>query len=80
MIQRRMLKMSIMKMKKVRELQDKDLDEKLREMKMELSKDRGASEVGTVKNPGRIREVRRVISRMMTEKRSREMKRGEKKE
>ncbi|MBI3190554.1 50S ribosomal protein L29 [archaeon] len=72
--------MAILKMKKVRELQEKDLNEKLREMKMELSKDRGASEVGTVKNPGRIKEIRRTISRMMTEKRSRELKRGEKKE
>jgi large subunit ribosomal protein L29 len=58
--------MAILKMKKIREMNEKEIDEKLKELRMELIKDRGTSEVGgTVKNPGKIREIRRTIARIM---------------
>jgi len=60
--------MAILKMKKIRELGEKELEERLRELKLELSKEKAASEIGTVKNPGRIREIRRTIARILTSK------------
>lgn len=66
--------MAIVKMKNVREMNDKDLNDKLKELRLELSKDRASSEVGTVKNPGRIRELRCAVARILTEKRKREIK------
>ena len=61
--------MAILKMKKIRELSEKELEERMRELKLELSKERASSEIGTVKNPGRIREIRRTIARILTLKR-----------
>ena len=58
--------MAILKMKKIRETGEKELQDRLRELKLELSKDRASSEIGTVKNPGRIRELRRTIARIIT--------------
>lgn len=61
--------MAILKNKKARELGEKELDEKLAEMRLELSKERASSEIGgSVKNPGRIKEIRRTIARILTEK------------
>jgi large subunit ribosomal protein L29 len=60
--------MAILKAKKARELEMKELMEKLKEMRIELSKERASSEIGgSVKNPGRIREIRRTIARIKTE-------------
>ncbi len=67
--------MAILKMKKIREMSEKELDEKLKELKLELMKEKGFSEIGTVKNPGRIKEIKRTIARILTYKR---MKGGKK--
>lgn len=61
--------MAILKMKKIREMSKEERNERERELKLELSKERAASEIGTVKNPGRIREIRRTIARILTLKR-----------
>ncbi|MFH0832680.1 MAG: 50S ribosomal protein L29 [Candidatus Aenigmatarchaeota archaeon] len=58
--------MAILKMKKLREMNEKDNDEKLMELKLELSKERASSNVGTIKNPGRIKEIRKTIARILT--------------
>lgn len=58
--------MAILKMKKIRELSEKEVGERMRELKLELSKERASSAIGTVKNPGRIREIRRTIARLLT--------------
>ena len=59
--------MAILKSKKLREMNTKELDEKLKELKLELSKEIASSEVGgTVKNPGRIREIKKTIARILT--------------
>ena len=58
--------MAILKMRKIREMDEKELDERLKELRMELTKEKGASEVGgTVKNPGKIKEMRKTIARIM---------------
>jgi len=59
--------MAILKMRKARELGEKELSEKLKELCLELSKEMASSEIGgAVKNPGRIREIRRTIARIKT--------------
>ena len=58
----------------MREMTDKDMSEKLREFRLELSKEMGSSEIGTVKNPGRIKELRKTIARMLTETKTRGVK------
>ena len=54
------------KMKELRELSEDDLKKKVYDAKLELSKELGASEIGTVKNPGRIRSLRHDIARILT--------------
>jgi len=58
--------MAILKTKKAREMNEKEILDKLSELNLELSKERAASEIGTVKNPGRIRELRKTIARIKT--------------
>lgn len=58
--------MAIFKMKKLREMSNDELTNKLAELKLELSKELAASEIGTVKNPGRIKEIRKTIARIKT--------------
>ena len=59
--------MAILKSKKIRELNDKEADDRLRELQLELFKENGSKEIGgTVKNPGNIREMRRTIARIKT--------------
>lgn len=61
--------MAILKSKKIKEMGEKDVAEKLKELKLELSKEMASSEIGgSVKNPGRIREIRRTIARIKTAK------------
>ncbi|MBI4170930.1 MAG: 50S ribosomal protein L29 [Candidatus Aenigmarchaeota archaeon] len=69
--------MAILKMKKIRESGEKDIEDKKRELQLELAKERASSEIGgTVKNPGRLREIRRTIARIKTHDNE---KRGDKK-
>ena len=69
--------MAILKAKKVRELSEKELGERMRELRLEFSKEMASSEIGgSVKNPGRIREIRRTIARIKTDVRRRQMPAG----
>ena len=62
--------MSILKSKQIREMKPEDLDKKLSELKLELVKEMGNVKMGRpVKNPGKIRELRRTIARLKTIKR-----------
>lgn len=68
--------MAIIRMKKIREMTEKETEEKTGELMLEMSKERASAEIGgTVKNPGRIREIRRTIARIKTNK-SLKQKRG----
>lgn len=60
--------MAILKSKKIIEMGEKDMLERLKELRLELSKEMATSEIGgSVKNPGRIREIRRTIARIKTQ-------------
>lgn len=72
--------MAILKMKKIREMGGKEMDEKLAELKLELSKERAASDIGTAKSPGKIKELRKAIARILTAKGGVMMKQDKKKE
>lgn len=67
-----------MKLKEMKKLTAEQLAGQLREARLELAKERAASEIGTVKNPGRIRAIRQTIARIQTiqsiQKRSKETK------
>lgn len=58
-----------MKIKEIRNMKNEDLDKKLSELRLELSKELGSVKMGrAVKNPGKIKELRRSIARVMTVK------------
>jgi len=57
----------------IRELSDKELQEKVRELKEELFNLRFQMATGQLENPMRIREVRRSIARVKTVLREREL-------
>lgn len=64
--------MAILRVKDVKKLGKKELSEKLNELKLELAKERANIAIGaTVTSPGRIKEIRRGIARIETEKSSR---------
>ena len=48
-------------------MSEEEQAKRLRELKLELAKDKSNVAIGgTVKNPGRIREMRRAIARLNT--------------
>ena len=54
-------------MKDLRKLSDEELEKKLKELRLELLKERGNVEMGgNVKNPGRIKIIRRDIARILS--------------
>lgn len=59
--------MAIMKTKQIRETKGEDLDKRLNELKLELSKEMSNVKMGRpIKNAGRIREIRKTIARINT--------------
>ncbi|HLC39768.1 MAG TPA: 50S ribosomal protein L29 [archaeon] len=59
--------MAILKVKQIREMKPDDMAKKLFELKLELAKEHGSVKMGRpVKNPGKIRELRRAIARLNT--------------
>lgn len=60
--------MAIIKKKKIKEMSEKELEDKISELKLELSKEIGFAEIGTVKNPGRVGELKKTIARLHTAK------------
>jgi len=63
-----------MKIKEIRKLKPEDQGKRLKELKLELLKERGNIEMGgNIKNPGRIKIIRRDIARLLTLKNEREM-------
>lgn len=65
--------MIIMKIKEIRKLKLTDQEKRLKELKLELLKERGNIEMGgNIKNPGRIKIIRRDIARLLTLKNERE--------
>jgi len=60
--------MAIFRAKDVRELSDVEMQEQMEKIKLELIQHYGKfSAGGSTENPGRIKELRRTVARMMTE-------------
>ena len=67
--------MKKLKIKEIRKLNDEDREKRLNELKLELLKERGNIEMGgNVKNPGKIKVIRRNIARILTLKKEKEKK------
>ena len=60
--------------KEIRELTAAELDEKLKTVSVEYTKMKLNHAVSSIENPIQIRNIRRYIARLLTEKRSRELK------
>lgn len=59
--------MKKLRIKDLRKLNDEDLGKRLNELKLELLKERGNIEMGgNIKNPGKIKIIRRDIARILT--------------
>jgi len=59
--------MAIIKKSKIRELSDAEMQTKLFEFQKELNAERGMlSSGGRTSNPGKLRELRKSIARLMT--------------
>ena len=59
--------MAILKMKSIRELNEKDLRDRIEQMKTELSKLQTENAKGTLrKETGKIRKVKKEVARLMT--------------
>ena len=51
-----------------------ELQKRLSELRLELAKDKGQIAIGgAISNPGRLREMRRTIARILTELKKREV-------
>ncbi len=71
--------MAILKSKQIREMKIEELNKKLSELRLELLKEMGNVKMGRpVKNPGKIRELKRTIARILTIKKEK-MREGKKK-
>jgi len=59
--------MAILKVKEARGMSTEELNEKLQQLKTELASEKGATASGTrAENPGKIKEIRRTIARILT--------------
>jgi large subunit ribosomal protein L29 len=60
--------MAILRAKDVQQLSDVELQEQMVKIRMELIQHNGkVSAGGATENPGRIKELRKTVARMMTE-------------
>lgn len=67
--------MAFMRKKDIRKLEDKELEKKMNEMRLELAKQRASVKIGaSVTSPGRIRELRKTVARGLTIKKERSAK------
>jgi large subunit ribosomal protein L29 len=64
--------MAIIKKRKIKELSDKQLRARLTELRLDLAKERAQIAIGGAPtNPGRVRELRRTIAKLLTELKTR---------
>ena len=67
--------MAIIRKNELTQMNDKALEDKLKELKLELVKINAQRSVGTMpENPGKIKEIRKLIARIKTLKNIREGK------
>jgi len=59
--------MAILRIKDIRKMDDKELEKHIRNLNLELSKERANIHIGaSVSSPGRLREIRRTLARIKT--------------
>jgi large subunit ribosomal protein L29 len=59
--------MAIVRAKEIREMSDEQMEKQLKDLNNELLKERAITATGGApENPGRIRELRRTIARILT--------------
>ena len=67
--------MAIIKKRQLKEMPNADLSNRLNELRLELVKEKSQIAVGgSPSNPGRVREIKKTIARILTEQK----RRGEK--
>jgi len=67
--------MAVLKIKQIREMKKEELDKKLSGLRLELLKELGNVKMGRpIKNPGKIKELRRTIAKILTVKKEKEGK------
>jgi large subunit ribosomal protein L29 len=60
--------LAILKKKQMNEMNNVDLINRLNELRLELAKEKGQIAIGgSPSNPGRIREIKKTIARILTE-------------
>jgi large subunit ribosomal protein L29 len=70
--------MAILKIKQIREMKPEELEKKLSELRLDLAKELGNVKMGRpIKNPGRIRELKKTIARLLTIKKEAKAKQKE---
>ena len=61
------VRMAILRAKEIRGMKPEEIDRKISELRLELMKEMANVKMGRpVKNPGKIRELRRTIARLLT--------------
>jgi len=72
--------MAILKIKQIREMKPEELNKKLSELRLDLAKELGNVKMGRpIKNPGRIKELKKTIARLLTIQRESKAKKEVKK-
>jgi len=60
--------LAILKKRQMKELSDNDLVKRLNDIKLDLVKDRGQIAIGgTPSNPGKVKETKKTIAKILTE-------------
>ncbi len=59
--------MAILRKTEIRKMDEKEMDKRLTELQLEMAKERANISIGaTVVSPGRIKEIRKTIARILT--------------
>ncbi len=66
--------MALLRPKEIREMSREERLEKLRELRAELARLRVQAHRGSLENPGRLREIRKAIARILTIEREEQLK------
>ena len=67
--------MAILRVEEIRKLEEKDLNSKVTELKLELAKERANIRIGaSVSSPGRLGEIKKTIARIETIKKEKLLK------
>lgn len=63
-----MKRLAILKKKQLKQMTRTDMINRLNELRLELAKERGQLAIGgTPTNPGRVKEIRKTIAKLLTE-------------